>query len=360
MKREEDISILLTDKNFRRLLSGWEDYDQEEKDELCRAYGLTYEGILSLLQMRAVLDFRRFRMPAGHVETALSEVMERVTAPGGRERKERPPRRLFEALLRIAAVLIVPVLVYAGVLQFYVLRQEKGNAAGVLTVRSQEGTITSLVLPDGSKVWLNSGSTISYPHTFSGSTRTVSLTGEAYFEVVKNPGQPMVVTAGLVDLKVYGTHFNVNAFSADREKLLSVTLVEGSVSLLPARGTIGGRKEFFMEPGQTVTFNGKTKQLYVKRDDPFYYTAWKDGLLVYRNTSFEVILESLSRKFGVDIVLKDSSLGDIPIDATFRNENLNEILRLLSLSTPFDYYYGTSRKRADGSFEKSKIFIERK
>ena len=228
----------------------------------------------------------------------------------------------------------------------------------LVTVSSQAGTITRLTLPDGRKVCLNAGSSISYPNFFDGNSRKVSMTGEAYFEVVKNKKLPMVVSAGNVDLKVYGTSFNVNAFPF--EDFVNVTLVEGSVSLSSPSGNFNGKNEFFIEPGQTVTFNEESKKLIVKNEDTFYYTAWKDGLLVFKDNTFATVLKQLSRKFNIDIELKDHTLSLIPLDATFRDENINEILMLLSLSTPFKYYYKSPVKLPDGTFAKSKIYIEKK
>ena len=138
-------------------------------------------------------------------------------------------------------------------------------AEQMVTVSSQPGTVTNLILPDGSRVWLNTGSTISYPNEFSGSTRDISLTGEAYFEVVKDKQIPMVVEAGNARIKVYGTIFNVNAFSS--EPFLKVTLVEGSVSLSSPSGKLNGKEEFFIKPGQTAIFNEQSKQVLVQNED---------------------------------------------------------------------------------------------
>jgi ferric-dicitrate binding protein FerR (iron transport regulator) len=215
-----------------------------------------------------------------------------------------------------------------------------------------------MVLPDGSKVCLNSGSSISYPDHFDDSARKVLLTGEAYFQVVKNKKAPMVVSVGNVNLKVYGTSFNVNAFSS--EETVRVTSVEGSVSLSSASGKIRGKDEFFIEPGQTVTYFGDSRKFTVQNEDTFFYTAWKDGILIFRNNTFATVLKQLSRKFNVDIELKDKNLASIPMDATFRDENINEILRLLALGTPFRYYYETPGKLPDGTFAKSKIYIVKK
>lgn len=356
MKRAEDISILITDKNFQKLLSDWTGFNQEKKAEIYSEYRLTAKDVEILLQLWFGLDFHSFEHPKVLIEEALAETIWKMAERKNAHSAKRPIRRLYEQFARIAAILIIPIIIYTTYIQFFKVDQNFAEATSrMITVSSQAGTITNLALPDGSKVCLNAGSSISYPNHFYGSTRNVLLTGEAYFQVVKNKKVPMVVLARNVNLKVYGTSFNVNAFPS--EASVKVTLVEGSISLSSQSGKLNGKDEFFIEPGQTVTYFDNSKKLTVQNEDPFFYTAWKDGILIFRNNTFATVLKQLSLKFNVDIELKDQSLASIPMDATFRDENINEILRLLSLGTRFRYYYESPGKLPDGTFTKSKIYI---
>jgi len=357
-EKEQDISMLITDREFQEILMDWSSMGGERKAEVCQKYGLTENDVKTLQQLWFGLDFREFEQSRIEVEDALDETLWKLT-----ERNEDAPRslsrKLYEHFARIAAILIIPILIYTAYVQFYSHPKSGINdVAQMVTVTSQAGTVTQLALPDGSKVFLNSGSTISYPSVFASDLRKVSLKGEGYFEVVKNKKVPMEVSAGNVSLKVYGTSFNVNALES--VKFVKVTLIEGSVSLASKGETIQGKNEFFITPGQTVTYLQNTKDVTLQTDDTFLYTAWKDGIIIFRNKTFESVVQQLSEKFNVDIELKDSSLAAIPMDATFRDENINEILRLLALSTPFRYHYGEQQKLADGTFAKSKIYIERK
>ena len=112
--------------------------------------------------------------------------------------------------------------------------------------------------------------------------------------------------------------------------------------------------------GKTITYFNRSKKIVSQNEDTFIYTAWKDGILIFRNNTFETVLKRLSSRFNVDIELKDRTLAAIPMDATFKDENVNEILRLLSLSTPFTFYYASPQKTSDGTFAKSKIYIIKK
>lgn len=359
MKRVEDISILITDKSFQKLLSEWTGLGEERKAEIYSEYELTAKDVEILLQLWFGLDFHSFEHPQTNIEEVLEETIWKLAERKNSPSEKHSIKKLYEQFARIAAILIIPIIIYTTYIQFFKVDQNLPEATSQLvTVRSQAGTIINMTLPDGSKVRLNAGSSISYPNHFDGSTRKVLLTGEAYFQVVKNKKVPMVVSAGNVNLKVYGTSFNVNAFPS--EEFVRVTLVAGSVSLSSPSGTFKGKKEFFIEPGQTVTFFDDSKKLTVQKEDTFFYTAWKDGILVFRNNTFATVLKQLSRKFNVDIELKDQNLASIPMDARFRDENVNEILRLLALGTPFRYYYESPEKLPDGTFVKSKIYIDKK
>lgn len=359
MKRTEDISILITDKNFQKVLSEWASFSKEKKADVCREYGLTTKDIEILQQLWFGLDFHSFEHTPTAIGEALEETIWKLAERENINSRTNPVRRLYEQFAKIAAILIVPIILYTAYVQFFKGKQALPEATSQLvTVNSQAGTITKLALPDGTIVCLNAGSSISYPNSFNGNEREVSMTGEAYFEVIKNKKVPMVVSAGNVKLNVYGTSFNVNAFPS--EKFVKVTLVEGSISLSSPSATFSGKDEFFIDQGQTVTYFNESSKLILENEDTFLYTAWKDGILVFRNNTFETVLRILSRKFNVDIELKDRALATISMDAKFKDENVNEILRLLSLSTPFSFYYETPQKLSDGTFERSKINIVKK
>jgi|GEM_PF-335664 len=359
MEQNENISFLIADKKFQKILSDWTGFSEKEKSEICKEHQVSIEDVNFLRQIWLGLDFRFPEYPPEKVETALDETVWKIAERKNPVPGKSPMRKMYEQFAKIAAILIVPLLLYTVYIQTgdWSLKHQEGKNQ-IITVCSQPGTITRVILPDRTKVCLNAGSTISYPDAFNGKTRNVSLSGEAYFEVVKNKKMPMIVSAGDIRLKVYGTSFNVTAYPGEQSG--KVTLVEGSVSLSSSQKKFDGKKEFCIQPGQTVTFYNDSKKLEVENKDTFLFTAWKDGLLVFKNTSFEEVIKELSRRFNVDIELTDRNLAPIPMDATFRNENINEILRLLSLGTPFKYRYGLQHKLPDGTFEKSKIYIENK
>lgn len=356
MKRTENISILLTDNNFQTILSGWKALNNETRKEVLREYDISDKEMEVLLQLWLGLDFRKFKQPETVIAESWDETIWKLAERYSHNEKKTVTKRLYTIFSKIAAVLIIPIILLTAYLYNNHRVISTSETPQLVTIGCQPGTITNLELPDGSKVWLNAGSTISYPSYFDKRTRNVEIYGEAYFEVVKDIRNPMIVSAGDVQVKVYGTAFNINAFNTEQH--VTVTLVKGSVSLSSPKGKPNDDKEVFIKPGQTLIFNKKSKTLKIDYTDTDLYTSWKDGELIFRNEPFAKILERLSRKFNIDIELNDPTLSAIPMDATFREENIDEILRLLASGTPFRYFYGISQKLPDGTFSKGKIYID--
>jgi len=146
-----------------------------------------------------------------------------------------------------------------------------------------------LLLPDGSKVWLNAESSLKFPVAFVGKTREVELTGEAYFEVAKNRAKPFIVTVNDTKVEVLGTQFNVNAYTA----FVNTTLVEGSVKLNHRD------KEVILRPGQSgINANDR---FIIRSADIEEITAWKNGYFVFRNESIQSIMEKISRWYNITV-----------------------------------------------------------
>ena len=160
-----------------------------------------------------------------------------------------------------------------------------------------------IVLSDGTKVYLNSASSLCYPTVFPPGERRVKLSGEAYFVVAKGE-RPFIVDTPLEEVKVFGTEFNVMAYEDEEE--LQTTLVKGSVGVL-AKGmeAIGFQK---IVPGEQFLLNRKTGKTEVVTVDVFPYVAWKDGLFVSQNDNLETILRKMARWFDVEIFYQNPEL----------------------------------------------------
>ncbi|MBC9929236.1 FecR family protein [Chitinophaga qingshengii] len=161
------------------------------------------------------------------------------------------------------------------------------------TLSTPRGKTYKVVLPDGSRVWLNAASALHYPTLFSGKERKVELTGEAYFDIVKDAGKPFVVVAGKQSIAVLGTAFNVKAYTD--EAYISTTLVEGSIKVDPGNSA----RAQLLQPGEQATL--EHNQLQVRSVDIQQEISWKSDLFHFSNTDLQVVAHQLQRWYDIEV-----------------------------------------------------------
>lgn len=261
--------------------------------------------------------------------------------------------RWIKKASRIAAILSVPLLLSTLILGYYQFRETE-SPIRYAEITAANGSIIKYELPDSSIVWLNSGSRMRYPITFTKENRQVTLSGEAYFKVKANPEKPFYVhTPEGITTYVYGTHFNVNAYRDN--SYIETILEEGKVNIVMPNQTA---TEVKLLPGEGF-FYDKTSQSYQKKNvDTYEYTAWKEGKLIFRNTTLEEIIRRLSRHFNVDITLNNHTGKTYRYRATFSKESLPQILDYLSRSAKLKWHETASEQQSDGSLTRSKITVD--
>ncbi len=189
------------------------------------------------------------------------------------------------------------------------------------TISIPRGGKYQLTLPDGSKVWLNSGSTLVYPAVFVGKTRTVTLTGEAYFEVAHNREQPFIVQALDNEIEVTGTHFNISAYNDQQQ--VKTTLVEGGVIVSK------NKTRLVLTPGQQAISSFESDEIEKLNVDPFYALAWTKGYFVFEDQDIKTIMNDIARWYNVDIEYKGKG-NYKKIGGTYlRSKGLQELLNHL-------------------------------
>lgn len=235
---------------------------------------------------------------------------------------------------------------------------------------SPKGQRTQIVLPDNSKVWLNSNTTIKYPSTFNQKDRTVYIDGEAFFDVTHNQAKPFIVNTSSFNIKVYGTTFNVSAYKGDNS--IETTLVKGKISIngLNIKGKKGG--EIILMPNETFkyikneqmvqsemkkemnslttststikhqsasvsTFPAIPQAIVAKNIDVEPIIGWKEGKLFFDNESFEDLATKFERRYDVKIYFEDKKVTRLKYTGVFEKENINQALDALKLTTPFEY-----------------------
>lgn len=235
-------------------------------------------------------------------------------------------RFLLQNMMKYAAIFIV-ILGVGMVLQHVLTeRSSHENLAYLETVKIDAplGQITNINLPDGTTVVLNSGSTLSYNIPFLNSVRNVKLEGEAYFAVAKDSEHLFIVETQSVDLKVYGTSFNVEAYPEDKH--VNTTLVEGSLGVISKKGEEMVR----LVPGENAKYEKNLAKLTVSEVDIALYMSWKEGFVSFRNERLEDIATKIERMYDVEIIIRNKKLRDELYSGTIlRNKPLNQILEIL-------------------------------
>jgi transmembrane sensor len=256
---------------------------------------------------------------------------------------------------KIAAVLLIP-LILGNILYFsfhpknFSQRQEPVYNELFATF----GTRSALKLSDGTSVWLNSGSSIKYPDRFVGNNRTVFLKGEAYFEVKRDPEKPFIVETSSLNVKATGTKFNVSGYASADE--VEVTLVSGKVEV-SLTGDKKNIKSSKLDINQHFSFNKAKGTISIINKDPYKYISWKDGKLVFRNEPLSQVVKKISQVFNIDIEIKGEEIQNYSYRATFQDESLEEILKLLKMSSPIDYIEVKRDPLPDGLFPRKKVII---
>jgi len=189
------------------------------------------------------------------------------------------------------------------------------------SISTPRGGQYQLVLSDGSKVWLNAGSSLHFPITFSGKERTVELIGEGYFEIAHNVAMPFNVKVNNMNVRVLGTHFNINAY-AD-EPAIKTTLLEGLVKINTASTNL------MLQPGQQAEIDHKNNVSIRKELDTEEVIAWKNGWFNFNSLRVQDILRQISRWYNVDILYEGETTQKHFTGMVSRNSNVSEVLRIM-------------------------------
>jgi transmembrane sensor len=214
---------------------------------------------------------------------------------------------------------------------------------------------TNIVLPDGSRVWLNAGSKITYDKDFGEATRDVKLVGEAYFDVIHNSLKPFIIHTRVMDIKVLGTEFNVKSYPD--EKTTETSLIRGSIEV-----TFNDRRaeKIVLKPNQKLVVSNENppdpvfvpKKLRLKKDTPIinlshlnYFsldstileTSWVNNRLVFEDESFAEISTRMSRWYGLDFYFDDEETKNLRFTGNFKNETINEALKAMQITADFKF-----------------------
>jgi transmembrane sensor len=269
------------------------------------------------------------------------------------EKNNNRKRNLWYYYRQVAAFLLIPVLLFSILFYLFSKHPTEKKPETFAEIIAPEGSRVNFHLPDGSQGWLNSGSKLKYPVIFS-SQRRVELTGEAYFDVVYLEKSDFVVSVPDFDIRVLGTKFDLAAYPEDR--FTDVVLKEGKIEIKDKSGVINQT----IQPNQKLTFNRECQKYQVKKVDPDLYSAWKEGYLVIDNEPLGQVVGELERWYNIQIVVVDEMLKNYHFKATFKDEPLEEVLRLIALTTPLKYTIEKRELNQEGVFIRKKVTLRLK
>jgi len=298
----------------------------EEEDLFLRWLQESSENKKFFYEQKALLNYRKVKHfgTDEQLNQAIAKFHSNV-----RNAESRIKRQFYLRFARYAAVVLfllsVPAILYIG---GYLSPSSK-----LITVSiAQTDSSRFISLSDGSRVWLNSNSSITYPESFSREERNVELKGEGYFEVSHDSLHPFIVETHNIKVKVLGTSFNVRSYSS--EKNTEATLVEGKVVIQNKQGN----NLAMLAPGQMAEYDKANQFLAIKAVDTDEYTAWRRGLVVFTNATLDDITGKLSELYQIHFTIKGARREGTSYNFSFRKgQSLEKILEMLSFIAPIKY-----------------------
>lgn len=252
---------------------------------------------------------------------------EPVAEENSREKKHFSLRGVCMEAAKIAAVLAIVLL---GT-HYWTGKHQVPEDKTWQSIYVPAGQRAELMLADGTKVWLNSRSTLTFPGSFKGNIRNVKLDGEGYFAVTKNVEQPFIVETNKCNVKVLGTEFNVMAYAAD--SVWETSLLEGAVEILVPGSNNSGMR---LEPNMMASLKGN--RLVKGRIKEADYFLWREGLLCFNDISVRDMIEKLKLYYGVDIVVNNTRILKNRYTGKFRTKDgVEHVLKVLKLNNKFTY-----------------------
>lgn len=282
-----------------------------------------------------------FNQPDEKQEAALKTLRARIrqTERQSRSRVLRIPAKWM------AAAAVVLVAITGGL--FYFLTRQQHQRPEAAVIATAKGSRTSLILPDGTRIWVNADTRLTYDHTFGAKTRSVYLTGEAYFEVAKDKLHPFIVHTRSMDVTAVGTAFNVRAYQDETNA--QTTLMEGSVEVAFKRKETGKillkpmEKVIVRSPAATAPEEKGLPEIAVLKVDydsaaaAAPETRWLKNRLVFAQERLETIIKTLERYYGYTIQVQDKALLNRRLSGIFQDESLTEVLETFRLAAGIQY-----------------------
>jgi ferric-dicitrate binding protein FerR (iron transport regulator) len=283
------------------------------------------EHFLTIKKLYNLKKINHYSQPL-QLESALGKFNQQIE-----DSKKNQKRQFILGFTKYAALVVL----FFGISFLFWLKMNTNveQSAELYTVNvAKRSPVKVVTLPDGTKVWLNSGSSFQYPVSFSKTERNVKLKGEAFFEVKTDSLRPFIVQADSLRVKVYGTSFNINTDTYD--KTIETTLVTGCVAVQNSNG----KDLAILRPDQMAIYNSQTKNIEIDRVNAKLYTSWRLGLITFEKVSINEITNKLQEFYQVNIIINKGRKIDNKYNFVFRkNQSIDQVLEMLKFVTPINY-----------------------
>jgi len=238
--------------------------------------------------------------------------------------------------LRIAAIIFF--IITTSISSYFIFRENIFSSDRMMSYKTivPQGSQSKIILPDGTLVWLNSGSTLEYKNTYGKKNRDVILTGEGYFEVKKNPSKPFLVHTGNIQVKVLGTIFNVRSYIDEPSE--EVDLLEGKINIYFENKKSSDR--LIMKPNEKMIYNKKSNSIHTCKVIASRSALWTTGKLSFVDASLEEIAKNLERRYDVKIIIRSSTVKDELFSGSLDlNQPIDKVLEYIDVDKKYIRIY---------------------
>jgi len=360
---KQEICWELFKKHISKTISESEQYELQQWRKESLLHQTIYDEILEDRELQKVILSDRWNDPDADWDNFLPFIKRGKS-------KLFISKRIFYS--SAAAIIILFIGIQGGNFFRSLMNRDNPSPESFTYIYSPRGQRTRVILPDKTKVWLNSETSIKYAADFNQTSREVTIEGEAFFEVEKNPKIPFLVYASELKLKVYGTSFNVKAYLDER--VIETTLVEGKLSITSLSGESNelGKKELFLNPQSKFTYTktildstitavnhdseitnretlslpnsnkikkARTHTPLIQTDESNDEVLWKDGKLIFKEESFETLAVKLERWYDVKIHFTNEKIKKYRFTGIFERETINQAMDALKISSAKSYEY---------------------
>lgn len=282
-------------------------------------------------ELKKIWEERSFEPELVNTEEMIDKIWEEgVEKPGFKFRNYRDWDYIYKVVAVIMIFITVPLVEYKLLRDSF--RNQPVVENGKEIRESLPGQKTRINLPDGSVAWLNGATSISYSVNFNDSARTIEMSGEGFFEVMKDPSKPFIVKCGDLETRALGTTFNVNAYPG--QDLIRISLVNGRLKIEDINDQL---QNIILNSGYELVYNQRTHDYFEQIFDPDEVTGWKEGRLIFRTADYQEVINKLEIWYGIEIKTTGQPPEGFRLSTVYNNESLVNILRNIRFGKDFSF-----------------------